>query len=253
MSFSGKVVIITGASSGIGADAALQLSKLGASVAIVGRNAERLGATAKKIRESGSSSVLEIVADVNNDAERVITATVGKFGKLDVLVNNAGILEFNGGELLGTLDTFDRIMSTNVRSVLALTKLAVPHLERTKGNVVNISSIAGLRAVPFALSYAMSKAALDHFTKCAAVELASKGIRVNSVNPGAVETPIFKTAGLDDNKVDEFMKECERSYPVGRTGRVEDISRAIAFLANDDAGFITGHILVVDGGKVLVK
>lgn len=252
MSFAGKVILITGGSSGIGADAAIHLSKLGAAIAIVGRNAQRLNDVAKTIRETGSADPLEIVADVTTDAERIIHETISKFGKLDVLINNAGIFILCN-EALGTLDAYDQIMNTNVRSVLALTKLAVPHLERTKGNVVNISSIAAVEIVPDGIAYAMSKAALDHFTRNAAVELAANGIRVNSVNPGAIVTPIFESVGLGKEEAAKFIEHCNATYPVGRVGNVSDTSNAIAFLAHDTASFITGHILIVDGGKHFVS
>lgn len=252
MNFSGKVILITGGSSGIGAGSALHLSKLGASLAIVGRNANRLSDVAKSIRETGSADPFEIVADVTTDAERIISATIQRFGKLDVLVNNAGILVVCS-EPLGTLEAYDQIMNTNVRSVLALTKLAVPHLEKTKGNVVNISSIAAVEIVPDGIAYAMSKAALDHFTRNAAVDLAAKGIRVNAVSPGAIVTPIFESAGLNKADAAKFIEHCNATYPVGRVGNVSDTSNAIAFLAHDTASFITGHILTVDGGKHFVS
>lgn len=252
MSLSGKVILVTGASSGIGADAAIHLSKLGANVAIVGRDAAKLHAVAQQIIQAGSPQPLEIVADVTKDTDKIINNTIQKFGKLDVLVNNAGIAKFSQ-EPLGTLEIYDSIMDTNVRSVLALTKIAVPHLEKTKGNIINISSIAGSIVIPTGTAYAMSKAALDHFTRNAAIELAPKGIRVNAVNPGAVDTPIFTSIGMDEEGRRQFLENCKTSYPVGRAGIVDDVSNAIAFLAQDASNFITGHLLTVDGGKHLVK
>lgn len=252
MSLLGKVVLVTGASSGIGANAAIHLSKLGANVAIVGRDSAKLHGVAEQIIAAGSPEPLEIVADVNEDTDEIITKTIQKFGKLDVLVNNAGIARF-AKELLGTLEIYDSIMNTNVRSVLALTKAAVPHLEKTKGNVINVSSIAGTNVIPGGVAYTMSKAALDHFTRNAAVDLAPKGIRVNAIKPGAVDTPIFGTVGLDDEAKQKFLEGCKTSYPAGRAGVVGDTSNAIAFLAQDASSFITGHLLMVDGGKHLVK
>lgn len=249
MSFFSKVVLVTGGSSGIGADAAIHLSKLGASVAIVGRDATKLNGVSQRIIDAGSAKPLEIVADVTKDADQIINKTIEHFGKLNVLVNNAGIAEFCQ-EPLGTVEAYDRIMNTNVRSVLVLTKLAASHLEKTKGNVVNISSIAGTIVMTHATAYAMSKAAIDHFTRCAAIELAPMGIRVNAVSPGAIETPILQKTGVD---VGNFVEGCKLSYPVGRIGQVNDTSEAIAFLASDAATFITGHLLTVDGGKTLTK
>lgn len=252
MSFTGKVVLITGSSAGIGADAAIHLSKLGASVALVGRNVVNLKSVATQIRAAGAPEPLEIVADVTTDAQRIIDETISKFGRLDVLVNNAGRMEFSD-EIFGTLEIFDSMINTNLRSVLALTKAAVPHLEKTKGNVVNVSSIAALKATRKATAYAISKAALDHFTRCAAVELAPKGIRVNTVSPGATETSLFENGGLDTELAEDLRDQCRKSYPFGRICSVEDISKAIAFLAGEQGSFVSGHILLVDGGKLLVK
>lgn len=251
MDFRGKIILVTGGSSGIGADVAIHLAKLGASVAIVGRDAHKLSCVGNTIRKTTSEEPLEIVADITTDAVRIITETINKYGKLDVLVNNAGI-GFKNSESLGSLDDFDRVMNTNVRSIIELTKLAVPHLENTKGNVVNVSSISGSSAAAGCMAYSLSKAALNHFTRCAALELAPKQIRVNAVLPGLVDTPIHATAGLSADHIEQYYNKGRREYPVGRIGEVADTSNAIAFLANDTASFITGHLLYVDGGKNLV-
>lgn len=252
MSFSGKVILITGGSSGIGEAAALHLSKLGASVAIVGRNATRLNNVAQQIIDAGSSEALAIVADVTKDTERIINETITKFGKLDVLVNNAGIIEMASIETI-TAESYDRVMNTNVRSILLLTQLAVPHLEKTKGNIVNVSSVLSTIPNGNTLSYCMSKAALDHFTRCVALDLSKKGIRVNAINPAVIVTPIFTTTGMSDQVQVAFLKQIAEKYPLGRPGSVNDTSKAIEFLASDSfASFITGHSLNVDGGDLLV-
>lgn len=243
MSFSGKVVLITGGSSGIGADAARHLAKLGAQVAIVGRNEQRLNEVAKQILKAGSPKPLTIVADVTTDAKRIIDETIKQFGKLDVLVNNAGIFisdsitEFNVSE-------YDRLMDTNLRSVLVLTHLAVPHLAITKGNIVNVSSESGINAYDFFLSYCISKAGINHFTKCAAIGLAAKGVRVNAVNPGDIRTPIFESVGISDTNA--FFDAIKNQYLVGRIGEVSDTSAAIEYLASQS--FVNGILLPVDGG-----
>lgn len=248
MSFSEKVVLITGASSGIGADAARHLAKLGAKVAIVGRNEKRLNEVVDEITKSGSPPPLPIVADVTKDAQRIVDETIKHFSKIDVLINNAGILT-RDTVIDAKLSEFDRIFDTNVRSVITLTKLCVPHLEKEKGNIVNISSIAGLKAIRNVMSYCMSKAALDQFTKCSALDLASKKIRVNSVNPSVIRTPIFETLGILSEVAEHMFGEFEKRYPVGRIGEVSDTSAAIAYLADNNlASFITGVLLPVDGG-----
>jgi len=252
MSFTDKIILVTGASSGIGAEVAIQFSKLGATVAMVGRNEKRLKAVAEKIRAADAPEPLLILADVTTETDRIINETIKKFGGIDVLVNSAGIMEFSD-ELLGTLEIFDHMMNVNLRSVVALTKAAIPYLEMSKGNVVNISSIAALKATRRATGYAVSKAALDHFTRCAAVELAPKRIRVNAVSPGATETAFFENGGMNTVVAEDLREQCRQAYPFGRICSVQDISKAIIFLADERTNFITGHNLLVDGGKLLVK
>lgn len=253
MSFVNKVMLITGAGSGIGAGAALHFSKLGAIVSLVDRNANNLRTVAQQIRSSNCPRPLEIIADVTQDTERIIDETVTKCGQLNVLVNSAGIVDFSN-DLLGTLETYDRIMAVNVRSLYALSKLAIPHLAKTHGNIVNVSSVNGMRVLPNGTIYSMAKAAVNHFTRCAAVELGPLGIRVNAINPGAVDTPILESAGIVGDERVKYFEEVERVYPLGRAGRVSDTSTAIEFLADDaKASFITGHLLLLDGGKHLVR
>lgn len=185
MDLSGKVIIVTGASSGIGAATATYLTQLGAIVVLTGRNVENLNKIGRECEAIGKQKPLIIVADVTKteDNLRVIDGTIKKFGRLDVLVNNAGKGQ-NGTIESTSLEQFDDIMETNLRSVYHLTKLAVPHLIKSKGNIVNVSSVAGTRSFANSLSYCVSKAALDQFTRCVALELAPKQVRVNSVNPG---------------------------------------------------------------------
>lgn len=250
MSFKGKSIIVTGASSGIGADAAIHFAKLGACVAIIGRDAKKLNGVAQKIINSGHNTPLEIVGDVTKDAKRIIDKTIEKFGKLDVLVNNAGIAEMAPVESV-TLESFDRVLNTNLRSVFELSQLAIPHLIHTKGNIVNISSVAGLRAISNASIYCTSKAALNQLTKCMALELGPKGVRVNAINPAAIRTPIFKTFGMDEQAINRFEERSKAVYPVRRIGEVGDTSLAIAYLAHESSSFITGQLLCVDGGYIL--
>lgn len=183
MSFSGKVVIVTGASSGIGAQTAKDFSKLGASLVLVGRNQENLQKVAAECIDQ--KKALTVLADVTNEDEtkRIIEETIKKFGQIDVLVNNAGMLET--GTIENTsLEQYDRVMGTNMRSIYHLTMLAVPYLVQTEGNIVNVSSVNGIRSFPGVLAYNISKAAVDQFTRCVALELAPKKVRVNAVNPG---------------------------------------------------------------------
>lgn len=250
MSFESKVILITGASSGIGAACAEYFAKEGAKLALVGRNAERSAKVVDIIKESGvQEEPLMILADISTDSERIITETIDKFGRLDILINNAAFAI--PGSIENTkVEDFDSIIATNVRGTLLLTQLAVPHLIASKGNIVNVSSVCGMRPFKFLLAYCMSKAALDQFTKCIALELAEKGVRVNSVNPGVIDTNFHDCLGFDRNGVEyaAVMDEYAKMHPIGRVGQSDECVNAVAFLANENAGFVTGVNLPVDGG-----
>lgn len=243
---SGKVAIITGASSGIGAATAILFSKLGASLSLTGRNMENLQKTA----EACQKKPLLIQADLSSeeDTSKIVEKTVAEFGQLDILVNNAGVLEM--GTIENTsLEQYDRIMNVNVRAIYQLTMLATPELIKTKGNIVNISSVNGIRSFPGVLAYNISKAAVDQFTRCVALELAPKQVRVNSVNPGVVITELQKRGGLNDEAYAKFLERSKETHALGRPGEPEEVAKAIAFLASDDASFTTGMSLPVDGGR----
>lgn len=250
MSLTGKLVIITGGSSGIGAGAAIHLSKLGARLVLTGRNEANL----KQAADKCVGEVLPIVSDVNNESDRVkvIDEAIRKFGKIDVLVNNAGI-GGNGSIISTDMKMFDEIFGTNVRSVFHLTQLAAPHLIKSKGNIVNVSSVAGLRSFPGVLAYSMSKAAIDQFTRCTALELAPLGVRVNAINPAVIITELHRRMGMEEKAYQTYLKKTGEVHALGRVGTVEETSHAIAFLAsNESSSFITGTTLAVDGGKAVM-
>lgn len=250
--FTGKVVLVTGASSGIGAETAIEFSKLGASVVITGRNQESLNNVAKQCEEISPTKLkpLPIIADMNkeNDIENIVKATIDHFKKLDVLVNNAGVLE-SGTIETTSLEQYDRVMNVNVRGPYYLTMLAVPHLLQSKGSIVNVSSVTGMRSFSNILAYCMSKSALDQFTRCVALELAAKGVRVNAVNPGAIVTGLHKKDGMDEAQYEEFLKKCAETHAIGRPGYAHEVSSVIVFLASEGASNITGATLPVDGGR----
>ncbi|XP_073828006.1 3-oxoacyl-[acyl-carrier-protein] reductase FabG [Musca autumnalis] len=250
MDFTGKVALITGASSGIGAATAETLAKYGAHVAIVGRNLENLKETEKKCKAANEKSIcLSIIADVTTDAERIVNEVIGKFQRLDILVNNAGILAV-GGLMDIDIEQFDNVLNTNLRAVFSLSKLAIPYLINSQGNIVNVSSVAGLRSFPGALSYGVSKAALDQFTKCLSLDLAKENVRVNSVNPGVVITEIHKRGGgMSEQDYANYLERCKDTHAMGRVGNVFEVAETIAFLASSKASFITGALVPVDGGK----
>lgn len=252
MDFKGKVIIVTGASSGIGASAALQFATLSGTLVLVGRNEERLKSVAKKVGDAKGIKPLIVKADLEKDAEvkKIIDETVKQFGRIDVLVNNAGAGVIAG--IKDGIEHFDKMIATNLRSVYLLTNLALPHLIKTKGNIVNVSSIVSQKPIPDFMPYCVSKAGLDMFTKCVAKDLAIHRIRVNSVNPGPVESEFHNRLGLGKAETDALMKDRENMSPLGKIAPSEDVAELIVFMASDDkAGSITGSIVIIDNGFIL--
>lgn len=250
MKFASKLIIITGASSGIGACTAVRFAKLGGLLTIVDRDLERLCETAEKCKAANGKTPLVVQADVTNecDVKKIVEETVDKYGKIDVLFNNAGILE--SGSIEDTnLEQYDRMMNINVRPVYHLTMLAVPYLIKSKGNIINTSSVCGIRAFPNILAYNMSKAAVAHFTRSVALELGPKGVRVNAVNPGTIVTNLHRSGGMDEATYKKFLERSTLNHALQRSGNVEEVAAAVTFLASDSASFITGVNLSVDGGR----
>lgn len=252
MSFDGKVVLITGSSSGIGAACAEYYAKEGALLALVGRNADKFERLVEKINESGAENEpLVILADVTVDAERIITETIEKFGRLDVLINNAGFLV--RGTIESTqMEDFDKVMTTMLRAVVELTKLAVPHLIVTKGNIVNMSSCVGIIPAENCIVYSMVKAAIIYFTKCLALDLAAKGVRANVLSPGFIaDTDLhshYLGAEKDSNEFNAAIDYMTTINPLQMNGTTGDCVNAVAFLTKEQSHFVTGVTLTVDGG-----
>ncbi|CAG2110851.1 unnamed protein product [Medioppia subpectinata] len=252
--FTGRVALITGSSSGIGAATALLLAKSGANVVITGRIAENVNKICKECTEVSPKGLkaLPVVADVTKeeDLDRLLDTTIKTFGKLDILVNNAGFGDSSQISDAEYLKSQKAVFDTNLNSVIYLTHKSIQYLEKTKGNIINISSIAGIQSGKGMSAYCMSKAAMDMFTKCIAVDLGSKGIRVNSVNPGAVRTNIMRNMTLTEEQTKAGFESISSKYPVGRVGEGLDIANAVAYLASDQASFVTGTILLADGGHL---
>ncbi|CAG2167276.1 unnamed protein product [Oppiella nova] len=282
--FSGKVALVTGSSSGIGAATAILFAKSGANVVVTGRNATKVSEVAKqclnhwkwwqtltnvvvtgrnatKVSEVAKQCLnvspkglkaLEVVADVTRDEDliRLVDTTVQTFGKIDILVNNAGIAIPVGIGDKNYVNIYRQNLQTNLDSVVFLTHICVKHLEKTKGNIVNISSVRSTQTRHDLSAYCMSKSALDMFTKCIAVELGHKGIRVNSVNPGAVKTNFASNSGVTKSESDKWYENYGKLYPVGRVGEGDDIANAVLYLASNESSFITGSVLVADGGHL---
>lgn len=250
MNFAGKVVLITGASSGIGAATAVHLSKLGAQLSLTGRNLVNLNKVADECHKSHNIKAFVVAGDVSkeSDVQNILDSTIAHYGKLDVLVNNAGCIAIGSIENT-SLAQYDTVMNTNVRSVYQLTMLAVPHLIKTQGNIVNVSSVNGIRSFANVLAYCVSKSALDQFTHCVALELAPKQVRVNSVNPGVIVTNLQKAGGMDDETYKKFLERSKETHALQRPGEPSEVAEAIAFLASSAASNITGVTLPVDGGR----
>jgi NAD(P)-dependent dehydrogenase (short-subunit alcohol dehydrogenase family) len=243
MDFEGKVAIVTGATSGIGMATTRKFVDQGGKVAAVGRKKDVLSKIA-------GANIKTYAADLLNEKETasLVHGILGDFGGVDVLVNAAGIIA-NGTIENTTLADYDVMMNINVRSVFYLTQLALPSIIERKGNIVNVSSVTGLRAFPNVLAYCVSKAAVDQLTRCAALELAPKGVRVNAVNPGVVRTNLHLNSGIGEDAYATFVERSKTTHPLGRIGEADEIADLILFLASSKAGWITGVTYSIDGGR----
>lgn len=244
-----KVAIITGASSGIGRAVVRVFLENDFQTIAVGRNEKELNSFRSEVKDFSGELKIQL-ADVRetSQVERMISGIVENFGRIDVLVNAAGIIA-SGTIENTTLDDWDKMMNINLRSVFHLMQICVPHLEKNEGNIVNVSSVTGTRAFPNVLAYCVSKAALDQLTRCAALELAPKKIRVNAVNPGVVETNLHKRSGMDEESYEKFLEHSKTTHPLGRVGKPEEIASLIYYLASEKAGWITGVTYAIDGGR----
>ncbi|KAG7302605.1 hypothetical protein JYU34_012549 [Plutella xylostella] len=252
MSFKGKVVIVTGASSGIGAATARQLAAAGADLVAVGRNQNHLNQVAMDCATLGKMPLL-VVADLTkkDDVKRVIDNTINQYGKLDVLINCAGFGSLAYFDTEDAMKDFDRTMDLNLRAVVNLTHAAEPHLAATKGNVVNVSSVAAINNMaaewPNLWSYCVAKAGVDQFTRCIAWVLAPKEIRVNSVNPGPVRTRFLENVGCKDIE-QQCLEKLAGHTVLNRVSEPEEVADVIVFLASDKAKGVTGASWLVDNG-----
>lgn len=275
MSLDGAKCLVTGSSSGIGLAISKCLTRSGARVVGTGRNESALAQL-----KSDGHIVDYVVADLTGPpvrdgttpCEHVVSMAAEKLGGLTHVVNNAGVLRAGSMESV-SVDNLDYNMGANARAPFEITTHAIPHLRRAAEEaknevgkegaggssaispcIVNISSVNGKQSFPGCVSYCMSKAAVDMMTRCASVDLAKFGIRVNSVNPGMVPTQLQKRGGLDDSKYDAFLaRQIEVTHPLasylGRCGTPEECGELVAFLLSDKARFITGECIAMDGGR----
>ena len=243
----GKVAVVTGASKGLGASIAEHLAAEGASVVVNYATSKAAAeAVVSRIAKKGGKATA-VQGDVAKPAEieRLFQETKSAYGKLDILVNNAGVYEFAPLEQI-TPEHIQKHLSLNVAGLLLTTKEAVKLMGSEGGSIVNIGSIVGPMPAPQASAYSASKAAVDAISVSLATELGPRKIRVNSLDPGMVETDGLRAAGLHEG---EFRKQQDRETPLGRIAQPEDIAPAVVFLAGDDARWITGQVIVAAGGK----
>jgi NAD(P)-dependent dehydrogenase (short-subunit alcohol dehydrogenase family) len=247
--FTNKIVFVTGATSGIGKATALRFAEAGASVVAVARNEAALSELAKQIEEM-NTQCLTIKADLSQEeeAENAVSKGLERFGGLDVLVNAAGHIS-NGNIETTSLEAWDAMININLRAAFILMQKALPAITERRGNIVNVSSVTGLRAFPGVLAYCVSKAGLDQLTRCAALELAPRGVRVNAVNPGVVVTEIHKRGGMNEEQYQAFLEHSRSTHPLGRVGEASEVAELIYFLASERAAWITGGTYSIDGGR----
>jgi NAD(P)-dependent dehydrogenase (short-subunit alcohol dehydrogenase family) len=242
--FTGRVVIVTGASSGIGRAVALSFAEAGAAVLATGRNEQALAELS-----AAHASIETIRCDLTDEdaPEAIVRTAVDRWGRLDVLVNNAGILTMMPLREV-TSDRVKQVFDTNVVAPSLLAGAALPYLQKSGGSIVNIASTFGHRPIAVAGHYGASKAAIEHLTRSWALELAEDGIRVNAVAPGPIESDALSAAGLPPAEVEQIKKAEAARIPLGRRGRPEEIAVWVLRLADPSTEWLTGQVLTVDGG-----
>lgn len=246
MRLKGKRAVISGGGSGIGRAAAVLFAKEGATVAIVGRRADRLEVTASMIKENGGDCFsIEGDVSISGEASQAAMRSVAELGGVDILFNNAGFYGFGSVEDTEE-DLWDDILNINLKGTHLLSQNLIGRMKKNGGVIINNSSTLGLKPVPNTAAYSAAKAGVISLTKSMAVELAKDNIRVNCICPGVVDTPIHETA--EGERRPDFLKEMAGYHPLGRIGMPEDVAYAALYLASDEASWITGVILPVDGG-----
>lgn len=244
----GKVALITGGTEGIGFATAQLFLREGASVMISGRNQEKGGRALKKLRPLGKVAFVRGDVSVERDAKRMVDSTVSKYGRIDILFNNAGVYIEKLAEATSEKE-WDLVIDTNLKGTFLVSKHAVPYMRRQGGGrIINNSSDAGIIGNRSCPAYCASKGGVTIMTKAMALDYAKDGIRVNCVNPGNVATPMLDREVRKAKDPSEYLRQCCENQPMGRIGRPEEVAQAVLFLASDEASFVTGAAVSVDGG-----
>ena len=245
--FDDKVVLITGAASGIGRACALRLAEEGASLALADLQGEGLEATAKRARELGAACETRFVDVADEESVRALVAgAAAHFGRLDVVCNVAGILRFDHTHELALAD-WSRLLAINLTGTFLVCREAIPHLLATRGNIVNIASTAGMRGHPWTAAYSASKGGVIALTCGIAIEYAKQGLRANAICPGSIETPITQAFQVPDGADAKLVR---RMMPLTGFAGPEKIAGALAFLASEEGSHLTGETLRIDGGAL---
>ena len=245
----GTRALITGASSGIGRATALLLASRGAHVALVARDQGALEKLAVEITSTGGRAAVCPANLLDTEArERVVSEALEALGGLDLLVNAAGVIKSDSVES-ATLEGWGWLMELNLTAPFHLLQLSLKALKESRGAVVNVSSVTGVRAFPGVMSYCVSKAGLEQMTRCASLELAEHGVRVNAVCPGVVRTELHTRSGMDEEAYARFVAHSQSTHPLGRIGAPEEVAELIAFLGTSTSGWITGVSVPIDGGR----
>lgn len=241
----GKVAIVTGGGSGIGRAIAESYAKEGAQVVIIGRREEPLKETA-----TADKNISYVVGDLTKteDVKKLISFVEEKFGRLDILVNNAGWCPVQPLKEI-TIADYDKAFALDCRALVEVTIEALPLILKSKGSIINLSTVGATHRAPNLSMYVGAKAAVENFTRCWALELAGDGVRVNAIAPGAIDTNIWNVTNLDKEAEQAHKEGIAKTIPCGRFGEPGEIASVAVFLAREDASYVNGAIIAVDGGQ----